>query len=507
MNSIPSPLFFNTTPDSPAGAHTKKTSLATKAIAIFFAVLLATGGALAGATPLHRGALARATPLNLRRLQGGSEIATPDASSLRPPTRQHGPFYSQEMRCHLASMPIINVCDLEEAPLFAPAGISLIQTHSHPALNAYAEIVAQEIPELMIPYVEAVEQLTPSRDVAATEFPANMEAFMNNGLFLVGNGNRSCVINEDFGLADYPRCHTLTDLVVKEIATDHMESQVYTDEAFRTKGFQVMVPAGAIAEKKIEVSLGLNPKNAANYRRVLQRVTTQVLQSPCFFNKEPVDILDFLKSLHKILLKGIPANNLITDSRLYPGEYRRDEIVVFHDPNIEGTDLESLVEHLRSKGATKKELKSFTKAFGKLAKLDPNTPLSEAMTDQEIKSLQEIWFLPPSPSKISTLMLKFVNQLKTFIAQDIHPVALAAWAHCELGRIHPFTDGNGRMARILMNTLLIRGGYEPVIIPNDTLYTAALNADYMDDPGAFASYVAGLIQEQSKGPQVLMGPE
>jgi Fic family protein len=41
-------------------------------------------------------------------------------------------------------------------------------------------------------------------------------------------------------------------------------------------------------------------------------------------------------------------------------------------------------------------------------------------------------------------------------------------AHRELVEIHPFNDGNGRTARLLMNLILIRGGYPPVAVrPED----------------------------------------
>ena len=43
-------------------------------------------------------------------------------------------------------------------------------------------------------------------------------------------------------------------------------------------------------------------------------------------------------------------------------------------------------------------------------------------------------------------------------------------AHRRLVDIHPFNDGNGRTARLLMNLILIRGGYPPVAVrPEDRL--------------------------------------
>ncbi len=78
----------------------------------------------------------------------------------------------------------------------------------------------------------------------------------------------------------------------------------------------------------------------------------------------------------------------------------------------------------------------------------------------------------PSPTEVPALMGFFSAWLKT--ASGLPEVAFAA--HHRLVDIHPFDDGNGRTARLLMNLLLIRGGYPPVSVrPEDRLaYLGAL---------------------------------
>jgi Fic family protein len=48
---------------------------------------------------------------------------------------------------------------------------------------------------------------------------------------------------------------------------------------------------------------------------------------------------------------------------------------------------------------------------------------------------------------------------------SFHPVMFAAEAHRRLVNIHPFTDGNGRISRLVMNTCLFQDKYFPVSIP------------------------------------------
>ncbi len=68
----------------------------------------------------------------------------------------------------------------------------------------------------------------------------------------------------------------------------------------------------------------------------------------------------------------------------------------------------------------------------------------------------------PNPRKVPELMEGFLAWLRA--KHDLHPVAWAGEAHYRLVSIHPFTDGNGRTARLLMNLILMQQGYPPAII-------------------------------------------
>ena len=69
-----------------------------------------------------------------------------------------------------------------------------------------------------------------------------------------------------------------------------------------------------------------------------------------------------------------------------------------------------------------------------------------------------------TPAKMQDL-LHWLQNTKEKI--DFNPVFVAANFHYQFIRIHPFDDGNGRIARILMNFILIQYGYPPVIIKTE----------------------------------------
>lgn len=66
----------------------------------------------------------------------------------------------------------------------------------------------------------------------------------------------------------------------------------------------------------------------------------------------------------------------------------------------------------------------------------------------------------PSPAELPALMGTFMAWLQGMA----NTPETAFTAHRRLVEIHPFNDGNGRTARLLMNLLLIRGGYPPIAV-------------------------------------------
>ena len=72
-------------------------------------------------------------------------------------------------------------------------------------------------------------------------------------------------------------------------------------------------------------------------------------------------------------------------------------------------------------------------------------------------------YLPPPAYEVPFLVEQMVEHLNSNPFK-LDPVELAFKAHLWLVSIHPFRDGNGRIARLLMGLILLRGGYPPAII-------------------------------------------
>ena len=86
----------------------------------------------------------------------------------------------------------------------------------------------------------------------------------------------------------------------------------------------------------------------------------------------------------------------------------------------------------------------------------------------------------PNAVKIPGLMKDYGE----WLAKCAPEPAASFDAHFRLVAIHPFADGNGRTARLLMNLLLLREGYPPVAVPPkdrkiylDTLEHASMQQD------------------------------
>lgn len=98
-----------------------------------------------------------------------------------------------------------------------------------------------------------------------------------------------------------------------------------------------------------------------------------------------------------------------------------------------------------------------------------------------------------SPEETSSKMTDLINWFRVKCVQkEINPIFLAAEFHYKFIRIHPFDDGNGRTARILMNFILMKFDFPPVIIKTEDKYNyfAVLQQADAGNLEAFVDYIA-----------------
>ncbi len=86
-------------------------------------------------------------------------------------------------------------------------------------------------------------------------------------------------------------------------------------------------------------------------------------------------------------------------------------------------------------------------------------------------------FVPPPPEMVPTL----VDDLVRYMNGASHgPLIQAGLAHAQFETIHPFTDGNGRVGRALIHTVLARGGLSPDAVLPVSLVLATLSDRYVE---------------------------
>lgn len=101
-------------------------------------------------------------------------------------------------------------------------------------------------------------------------------------------------------------------------------------------------------------------------------------------------------------------------------------------------------------------------------------------------------FMPPLSSEVKLR----VNELLTWLKEnpdEYTPIELAAVFHHRFVQIHPFTEGNGRTARLLMNAILMKFGYPFIIIVSTydrSKYLKTLMEADMGSASAFVNFIA-----------------
>ncbi len=215
-------------------------------------------------------------------------------------------------------------------------------------------------------------------------------------------------------------------------------------------------------------------------------------------------------------MRPIPADAL---SRLHE-EMRL--VHTYHSNAIEGNTLtlqetklvleegltiggKSLREHL--------EASNNAKAFDRMEKLAKKKHAADHIIIQEIHEIVTRGILedagryrtrnvriagavkaPPDWSKIVKLMDELIEKIAE---SKKHPIETASFLHHRFVEIHPFSDGNGRVARLLTNLYLISRDYPPVVLKKEDRgkYYRSLRAADAGNLGPFANFIAKAVDE------------
>jgi len=104
--------------------------------------------------------------------------------------------------------------------------------------------------------------------------------------------------------------------------------------------------------------------------------------------------------------------------------------------------------------------------------------------------------VPPRMEQIVPMLSEWIEGYakKDMLGEDVF--SLAAWMHFEFESIHPFSDGNGRVGRLLLNLHFLKHNWPPVhiLLPDRNLYLKTLDRGHaggLVDLGEFLRLVMG----------------
>ncbi|MFH1376936.1 MAG: Fic family protein [Candidatus Woesearchaeota archaeon] len=213
----------------------------------------------------------------------------------------------------------------------------------------------------------------------------------------------------------------------------------------------------------------------------LKKIKGKKLKKDPYFDKEILEQIEAIK-LHY-------NNHFLKQNQITIKEVYKQFLIDFayNTTSLEGNTItlqevnKLLSENLTPKNRTLREiydLKNTEKVFFNL--LDKRNAINHELIKEIHKNLIEnidnrtdyrTFDLHVFKSKFKSSPFQYIKTdidllLKLYKKYEkrLHPLVLAAIFHHKFEEIHPFADGNGRTGRILMNYILIKNSYPPIII-------------------------------------------
>ena len=106
--------------------------------------------------------------------------------------------------------------------------------------------------------------------------------------------------------------------------------------------------------------------------------------------------------------------------------------------------------------------------------------------------------IPPPAERVPEKMEAFFRWYGA-ARGTLHPVEFAARVHADFVNIHPFKDGNGRTARLIMNFELMQAGFPTVIIPVESRPDYYQNLDVIATQGNYSPFIIQIAELPNQG--------
>ncbi|MBM3184387.1 MAG: Fic family protein [Chlamydiae bacterium] len=307
--------------------------------------------------------------------------------------------------------------------------------------------------------------------------PSYVHKFIHPGVYYTSSGTEGILIEtpEDLNLSDQELRESV-DLLRKKISQNPMLKKHWAQVCLSDPDMK-----GCVAViGKTKFLLDVPKQKMVSCVNGLNFLRSWVGQIDTLTEEE---IVSKIKKSHELLCKTTKL----------AGMFRKQGIVVFKD-NEEDKDRspENMIRLIKARGGSQRDIEAFRKYLKKL-KLK-NAP---TLTPAEKKALSYLGYVPLHPDEIEERMIDFANEIKTVLTEmkkcgRIDPIAIGSFVHQRIGEIHPFSDGNGRLARAFLNAILMEYGFEPVVFTNDEEYTRAVEENNKT-PGHFSKYLTETV--------------
>ena len=298
------------------------------------------------------------------------------------------------------------------------------------------------------------------------------------------SGTAACLVVDEKEVTPRSLCESEVETVLKEHLPKEAAQLMNEKSRYQRGGILLTSTVGSWV-------VNMNGKEKANYLTAIDVTERKMLRDPHFFTKPTDHVLAVFNEIYRTIMGYKPGNPL--------AQYRQDCTFIPYNKtaNIRFDETTQRSQFFQA-GVSEQEIENA---------MAPRVWKSVCDMPEHLKAIwRKIGTFTKDPKLIPTQLDSFVTQLKQKIVNQEDPISVSSWAHGELTHIRPWSAGNGRLTRLVMNALLSLRNVTPVIFPNEEVYQQAI---IMDNTwkGSFETFLRHIVIPYNDNFRILYAPE